>query len=159
MYIGQDPTTGTIPSWQSTIRLVAGLLSNPDFHPSSRAFAALSTTGLSPLRIFLLACYRPSPARAHSDLLEFIFRWSVRVLMENRGSPATLREHKLVQPIHRATNDWDSRCPEASCCRFGQPLTWTQASGAGSLGAWWGESGRTCNSIGDGISRADVDEK
>ncbi|CBJ33586.1 conserved unknown protein [Ectocarpus siliculosus] len=54
----------------------------------------------------LLASYCASPALAQSVLLEFNFRWNLKMMVKNRGLPAELGEHynqHLVEIIQRAT--------------------------------------------------------
>ncbi|CAN0051384.1 unnamed protein product [Ectocarpus sp. 12 AP-2014] len=54
----------------------------------------------------LLASYCASPALAQSVLLEFNFRWNVKMMVKNRGLPAELGKHynqHLVEIIQRAT--------------------------------------------------------
>ncbi|CAM9365309.1 unnamed protein product, partial [Hapterophycus canaliculatus] len=93
----------------------------------------------------LLACYCASPALAHSVLLEFNFRWNVKMMVKNRGLPESLGGHYnqyLVELIQRATADWDPSCPV-----FPQ---WPAAIDSVDTGersglakSWWGGEGET----------------
>ncbi|CAB1103500.1 unnamed protein product [Ectocarpus sp. CCAP 1310/34] len=62
----------------------------------------------------LLASYCASPSLAQSVLLEFNYRWNLRMMIKNRGLPAALGGHYnqyLVESIQRDTADWDSSHP------------------------------------------------
>ncbi|CAM9377655.1 unnamed protein product [Ectocarpus sp. 6 AP-2014] len=108
--------------------IVAGFLSDPDGVAMYYAVGKV-TDGLVNYRCVrgtndvegyhrylrtLLASYCASPALAQSVLLEFNFRWNLKMMVKNRGLPAELGEHynqHLVEIIQRATADWDPSCP------------------------------------------------
>ncbi|CAN0547088.1 unnamed protein product, partial [Laminaria digitata] len=54
----------------------------------------------------LLSSYCASPALAHSILLEFNYRWNIRMAVKNRGLPKELggfNDQFEIEIIHRDT--------------------------------------------------------
>ncbi|CAM9317510.1 unnamed protein product, partial [Ectocarpus sp. 8 AP-2014] len=109
----------------------------------------------------LLASYCASPALAQSVLLEFNFRWNLKMMVKNRGLPAELGEHynqHLVEIIQRATADWDPSCPVFPQWPAAVDSVDTgERSGLG-RSLWGGENAKAWKGAGHEASCAEVDD-